>query len=149
MKLGLQQKRMSEIYGLLLWDLGYICGKRETGPNGGKREFLSKSAAFLLQLGKDLGFTEMRVIKNPAGIAISGEVSLYGMWGSGGVFFEICQFCYEPSGDLLYRGIKGIKDCTGGQNQWIPSEVFKNMEYRRLCEFLLKLKCDGEQQHAA
>ena len=55
MKTGLQQKKMGEIYSLLLWDLGYIAGDKENGPNGRKKEFLKKSAAFLRQLGKDIG----------------------------------------------------------------------------------------------
>jgi len=150
MSLSLQQKRLGEIYNLLISDLGYIYGDRETGPNGKKKEFLTKSAAFLRQLGKDLGFTEMRVNKNPAGIAVSGEVSLYGMWGGdNGVFIEICQFTYTLSGDLLYREIKSLKDYTGGQNQWLPSEVIRGMQYSRLCDILLKLKQNGDRRNAA
>lgn len=148
MKLSTQQKKMGEIYGLLSQDLGYIYGERESGPNGAKKDFLRKSAAFLRQLGKDLGFTDMKVNTNPAGIAVSGEIALYGVWSDGnGVFFEITQSVFRA--DLLYREIQNLKDCKGGQNQWLRISIFEDMDYRGLCDTFLELKHEGVKQNAA
>ncbi len=117
MKLNAQEKKMSEIYNLLQQDLGYVFGDKESGPNGIKKDFLRKSAAFLRQLGKDLSFNQMNVSTGAGGIAVSGEVSLYGMWGEGnGLFFEITQSRMYSLG-LLYREISHIRDYKGGYNQ--------------------------------
>lgn len=140
MSLQSQKKLMKEIAGLLSQDLGYIFGERESGPNGVKKQFLTKSAAFLRALGKDLGFSEMKVNTNKAGIAVSGDVTLYGMWGEGnGVYFVLTE-PLQPFNSLLYRSISHIKDHRGGNNQWIGLEVFADQNYGRLCSTLLKLK---------
>ena len=97
MKMNLQEKKMKRIAELLSGNLSYIAGENENGVNGEKAEFLRTSAAFLRKLGKDLGFTESRVHTNPAGIAVSGSVLLYGMWGDGnGICFVLDQrqCCY-------------------------------------------------------
>lgn len=146
MKLSLQQKKMTEIYCLIKQDLCYIYGERESGPNGAKKEFLNKSSSFLRQLGKDLGFEEMKVDKNPAGIAVSGEVTLYGIWSKeNGLSFKINQNFFTE--EFLYREIKSLKDFTG-RNQWIPYSIFAAADYKRLCDILLKLKQE-EKYNAA
>lgn len=140
MSIQSQKKTMKEIAALLRYDLGYIFGDRESGPNGAKKQFLTKSAAFLRALGKDLGFTEMRVNTNPAGIAVSGDVSLYGIWNaSGGVYLQINQ-PIRPFNSFLFRTIRHIKDYTGGGNQYISAGIFENQEYEHLCSVLLRLK---------
>lgn len=149
MKLSLQQKKMKEIYELLSQNLSYIFGERESGPNGAKQVFLRKSAAFLRQLGKDLEFSEMMVNTNPAGIAVSGEVALYGMWGEdNGVYFRITQSAFLTNLQL-YREIKSLKDYTGGCNQWMSDVLFREMDYRRLCDTLLEFKRKGAEENAA
>ncbi len=149
MKLSAQEKRMGEIYNLLQQDLSYVYGERECGPNGIKKEFLQKAAAFLRQLGKDLGFTAKVIRSNPAGIAVSGEVTLYGAWSeSGGLFFEITQSMGYPHG-LLYREIKHVEDSRGGHNQWLPLSILKNADYERLCRTFLALKREGAFSLAA
>ena len=149
MKLSAQQKKMKEIYDLLSQDLSYIYGERESGPNGAKKEFLRKTAEFLRRLGKDLGFIEMRVHTNKAGIACSGEVTLYGMWSkNNGMFFEITQSLLRAN-DLLYREIESLNDFKGGQNKWLSISMFRDMEYSRLCVVLLELKKEEEGQDAA
>lgn len=149
MKLSTQQKKMGEIHGLLSQDLGYIYGERESGPNGAKKEFLNKSAAFLRQLGKDLELKEVKVNTNKSGIACSGDVTIYGLWGeNNGLFFMISQSA-PSSADLLYRAIKSLKDYSGGCNQWLPISVFRDMDYRRLCDIFLELKREEVKQNAA
>ena len=78
-----QQVNMKTIHSLVSQDLGYIYGERESGPNGAKKVFHTKSAAFLRALGNDLGFKEFKVTNNYAGIAVSGEITLLGVWGDG------------------------------------------------------------------
>jgi hypothetical protein len=144
-----QQKKMGEIYCLLQLDLGYIYGERESGPNGAKKDFLRKSAAFLRQLGKDLCFTEMRVDTNAGGIAVSGEVTLYGMWsGNNGLSFEITK-PYGYLRGLLYREIAHIKDFIGAENQWLPLSIFEDADYERLRGAFLLLKQGEAFRYAA
>ncbi len=50
MSLKSQKDNMNAIYSLISIDLGYIYGERESGPNGAKKSFLTKSAAFLRAL---------------------------------------------------------------------------------------------------
>ena len=78
MSIKSQQQNMKTIHGLVSQDLGYIHGERESGPNGAKKQFHTKSAAFLRALGNDLGFKEFKVTKNYGGIAVSGEITLMG-----------------------------------------------------------------------
>lgn len=148
-----QKKHMKEIGELLCQDLGYIFGEHESGPNGAKKRFLDKSAAFLRALGKDLGFVECKVTKNPAGIACSGDVSLYGLWSEGnGVYFKLEETCGHPH-MLLYRNIRHMKDYTGGPNLWLSRDIFIEQDYERLCSLLLGLKtsevCNGNLARAS
>ena len=144
MSIQSQKKNMQVISNLIYKDLGYIYGNRENEPSGAKKEFLSKSATFLRAIGKDLHFTEMKVTTNSGGIAVSGDVSLYGMWGDGnGMFLQISQSA-PNSQSFLYRHITGMKDYSGGHNQWIPYELFANRDYEKLIVILLKLKIRSE-----
>jgi hypothetical protein len=139
-----QKQNMKDIARLVSMDLGYIYGERESGPNGAKKVFLSKSAAFLRALGKDLGLKEMKVNTNPGGIAVSGDVTLYGMWSEGnGIYFNITE-PLRPFNSFLYRHIKGMKDFTGGPNQWLPCAVFEDEDYQRLIGALLALRKQPE-----
>ena len=151
MSLKSQKDNMNAIYSLISGDLGYIYGERESGPNGAKKSFLTKSAAFLRALGKDLGFTEMRVNTNPGGIAVSGEVSLYGMWSEGnGLYFKINQPLSMQNGIFPYRSINHLKDYRGGQNNWLPCIIFESADYQKLMDTLLELKePDGVSRNAA
>ena len=140
MSIKSQQANMKIIYSLVSQDLGYIHGEKESGPNGAKKVYLSKSAAFLRALGKDLGFEDFIVTANPGGIAVSGEITLMGMWSEGnGLYFQINQ-PWQPFGGFLYRSIKNMKDYTGGYNQWLACNLFANGEYERLINILLDLK---------
>ena len=44
--------------------------------------FLNVGKTFLRALAKDLGLRDVKVTSNAAGIAVSGECYLYGMWES-------------------------------------------------------------------
>lgn len=127
-----QEILMHRLGTLLSHDLGYIFGERESGPNGEKKEFLDKGKRYLNQLGKDLNFTEMTVDKNPAGIAVSGEVTLMGMWGEGkGLYIQLSEPAFGGY-CVLYRTIKHLKDYTGGYNNFLTTGYMKDSEYRQL-----------------
>jgi hypothetical protein len=145
MSVASQKKNMLDIHRLISRDLGYLPGDRECGPNGAKRIFLTNSAAFLRALGKDLSFTEMKVATNPAGIAVSGDVSLYGMWGeSNGLCLYISQPVINPPA-FLYRSISSLKDYRGGANQWVSCSLFEAQDYDGLINTLLSLKTQMEE----
>ena len=140
MSIKSQQQNMKTIHGLVSQDLGYIFGERESCPDGAKKQFLSKSAAFLRALGNDLGFKEFKVTTNPSGIAVSGDVTLKGMWGDdNGLYFQINQ-PLQPFDAFLYRSIKHMKDYSSGHNQWLGCELFEDGDYERLIDTVLELR---------
>lgn len=140
MSIKSQQQNMQLISRLISRDLGNIYGEKESGPNGAKKEFLSKSAAFLRVLGNDLGFKEFKVTKTPQGIAVSGEVTLIGLWGDGnGLYFKIDQPLL-PFDGFQYRSIQHMKDYSGGRNQWLPCSVFGEKDYETLLDTLTALR---------
>ncbi len=150
MSVQTQKKNMQTIFSLISMDLGYIYGDREGGPNGAKKQFHTKSSVFLRALGNDLGFKDFKVTKNYAGIAVSGEITLMGMWGDGnGLYFQINQPC-RPFNSFLYRGITHMKDYVGGYNQWLPCVLFEDGDYEQLTNILLALRdTSGEVRYAA
>lgn len=152
MSIQSQQKNMKTIYSLVSHNLGYIYGERENGPNGAKKQFHSTSKAFLQALGNDLGFTEFKVTVNTGGIAVSGEITLMGMWKDGnGLYLQLFQ-SLTGNQDFLFREIKDMKDYSGGRNQWLHCDLFANGEYERLTHMLLELRrptLTKEVRHAA
>ena len=144
MSIKSQKQNMKTIYNLVSQDLGYIHGERESGPNGAKKQFHTKSAAFLRTLGNDLGFKEFRVTNNHGGIAVSGEITLIGMWNEDkGLYFQINQ-PIQPFNSFLFRSIKHMKDYSGGTNQWLSCDVFKTGDYEKLLDTALKLRNTSE-----
>jgi len=140
MSIKSQQINMKTIFGLVSQNLSYIYGERESGPNGAKKQFHTKSKAFLRTLGNDLGLTEFKVSNNHGGIAVSGEITLMGLWTENdGIYLQLSQ-CITGKQEFLYRGISHMKDHSGGPNQWMDLKLFKNGEYEEMVEKLLKLK---------
>jgi len=153
MSIQTQKKNMQTIHGLISQDLGYISGERESGPNGAKKVFHTKSAAFLRALAKDLDFKEFKVTNNHAGIAVSGEITLMGMWGDGnGLYFQLNQ-PIQPFNSFLYRHITNMKDYSSGRNQWLDCSIFADGDYEELIDTMLKLRNTsaetGGMRHAA
>lgn len=145
MSIQSQEKNMKAIHGLVSQDLGYIYGGRESGPNGAKKQFHTKSAAFLRTLGKDLGFREYKVTNNHGGIAVSGEITLMGIWDEGnGLYLQISQSAMGWQA-FLYRQISHMKDYAGGRNQWIPVSLFAAGKYGELIDMLLALRQKSEE----
>ena len=145
MSIKSQQQNMKTIHSLVSQDLGYIHGERESGPNGAKKVFHTKSAAFLRTLGNDLGFEEFKVTNNHGGIAVSGEITLMGMWSDGnGLYFQLDQ-PLQPFNAFLYRGITHMKDYSGGKNQWLDCSLFKAGDYERLIDTVLELRTTAKE----
>ncbi len=128
-------------------DLGYIYGDNEIGPNGAKKQFHTKSAAFLRALGNDLGFKDFKVTNNYGGIAVSGEIILKGMWNdNNGLYLQLFQSVTNRR-EFLYRHITHMKDYTGSPNQWLPCEMFADAEYEKLVDTLLRLRATPRREH--
>lgn len=135
-----QQTNMKRLAELLERDLGYIFGERESGPNGAKKLFLSKGRAFLSALGQDLSFAEQKTTVNPAGIAMSGSVTVMGMWHEkNGLYICIEEPCF---GDfcILYRDIRHMKDHSGGRNRWISRTQLAGGDYKAFLAIFLRMK---------
>jgi hypothetical protein len=150
MSIQTQKKNMQTIHRLVSQDLSYIYGEREDGFNGAKKQFHTKSAAFLRTLGNDLGFEEYKVMNNHGGIAISGEITLMGMWSEGnGLYFQLNQPT-RPFNSFLFRSIKHMGDYSGGTNQWLPCSLFATGDYERLIDIVSALNTSkGAEQYAA
>lgn len=151
MSIQSQEKNMKTIHSLVSQDLSYIYGKNESGPNGAKKQFHTKSAAFLRALGRDLGLQDFKLTNNYGGIAVSGEITLMGMWSEdNGVYFQISQSVVGWQA-FLYRHISHMKDYTGGRNQWLPVSLFAAGKYAELMDILLALRKTSKEvaDHAA
>ncbi len=82
----------------------------------------------------------MKVSTNPAGIAVSGSVSLYGMWGDGnGLYFVLEQSAFLRQ-TLLYREIVRLDDYRGKQNLYIMLSDFAKADYAGLCRDFLRFR---------
>jgi len=149
MSIKSQKANMKAIYGLVSQDLSYIFGERESGPNGAKKQFHSKSKAFLRALGNDLGLKEFKVSSNYAGIAVSGEITLRGTWPDGsGVYFQLSQRLGDKQ-EFVYSSISHMKDYSSGQNQWMDADLFMVQDYETVLEMLLALRSPAAADEAA
>ena len=143
-----QEANMRRLAELLGHDLGYIGGERESGPNGEKKVFLNVGKTFLRALAKDLGLRDATIMCNAAGIAVSGECCLTGMWESGGVHVCIEQPCTGQD-VMLYRSVRNLKDHRGGYNHFITRMELANLSYEQLMNRLLTLRKDVDYEQAA
>jgi len=136
-----QEKHMKRLAELVLQDLTYIFGERESGPNGAKKEYLQTGKTFLRAMAKDLGFAESRVYAMPGGIGTAGEICLMGMWGGGnGIHVYIKENDYL--GCILYRKISHMADYRGDRNRFLP-RGYLLCGYDELLDKFLELKQEG------
>jgi hypothetical protein len=136
MSYATQTKNMGRLAELLSTDLGYIYGEKESGPNGAKAEFLRKGRAFVSGIAKDLGLTDVKILRNNAGIGVSGEIYLYGMREPGrGLFLCLEQsLCMRSA--ILYGSIARPDDRTGGKNRYVSTAFLATGAYELLLERL-------------
>ena len=144
-----QEKNMRKLASLLSRDLSYIWGEREGGPNGDKRVFLNTGKTFLRALAKDLGLQEYKVSANSGGIAVCGDCSLIGMWGSSGIYIMVTQESFAREGMVLYREVQHIKDYSGGHNRYLPRNGLRTMSYKQMLDVFLTLRKDGASYERA
>lgn len=140
MSIQSQVKNMKMLAELLNRDLGYIPGPRESGPNGAKKDFLSKGRAFMRALAHDLELAEKKVTVNPAGIAVSGDVSLCGSWGGGNKIYIVLEQLPFSEAVILYREDNGI---GLEQNHFIDRRWLARGDYSSLVEKLLQMRKTG------
>lgn len=89
-----------------------------------KLHFGNAARNFLGKLSKEFGFTEKEICWTRSGIAVSGEVTLKGMFGpSKGVHVDISL---PSQHGIMFRSITGLKDHRGGRNEWFTIEKFNN-----------------------
>ena len=144
-----QSANMTKLHNLLKNDLGYIRGGFESAPGGDKKKFHTTGRAFLSTLGKDLAFQEFKVTKNYAGIAVSGEVTLMGIWSEGnGLYIQLREDLMFNT-CIIYRSIRHMKDFSGGKNNYISMSDMMEGEYDRLLSKFLKFKEAGYESNAA
>ena len=142
MSLQSQMKNMKLLAGYLSQDLGYIFGERENGPNGAKKDFLATGRAFFSALCRDAGLAQQKIHINKAGIAVSGEVYLCGMWESSGVKLELSQdLMHERC--IRYKRIADLRDTSGGYTHYVTLQELRSADYISLLEKILRLNEDG------
>ncbi len=144
-----QEDNMRRLAELLSHDLGNIWGERECGPNGDKKVFLNVGKTFLRALGKDLGLRDFKVTSNAAGIAVSGECTLIGIWEDSGIYICIEQPSNMAGNVLLYRTVRNMKDYKGGYNRFLNRRELARMSYSQLLNTLLALRKEVAYDWAA
>lgn len=144
-----QENNMRRLAVLLGQDLGCIWGERECGPNGAKRTFLNVGKAFLRALAKDLGLRDARVTSNAAGIAVSGECALIGMWEDNGIYICMEQPCYDKERVVYYHTVRHVRDYKGGHNHFLMRRDLQKLSYTQLLERLGALRKDAGYERAA
>jgi hypothetical protein len=89
-----------------------------------KRLFLRVAKQILQELANRMGWEKgtYDLRTNPAGIAVSGEVTLHGE----GLYVDFGQSSIGPM--FMYRSCKGRKDYTGGVNRWLNWEDLRDMD---------------------
>jgi hypothetical protein len=110
-----------------------------------KERFREIGIKAMEELAGLLGLKEYRVSFNPGGIAVSGDLTLMGMWSEGnGIYITMNKnFLRNPWGDVLYRTIKHMKDYCGGPNNWFKYELLRKPML--LKETIIKLKKEDQR----
>lgn len=149
MSIKSQENAMRKLTKLLEDDLGYIWGERESGPNGAKKVFLNTGKAFLRTLAQDLRLHDAKVYSNPAGIAVSGECYLMGMWEDTGINICLEQPCFQRENVLRYHTIRNLRDFKGGYNRYIRLSELRSMSYDQLVDRMYALRKEAQYVSAA
>jgi len=98
-----------------------------------KERFRNVGKKAMVELAELLDFKEYKVSFNPGGIAVSGDLTLMGMWGEGnGAYISMNKdFPGKPWGAVLYRHIQHMRDFTGGTNNYFKFELLGDSEALR------------------
>ena len=146
MSVKTQEAKMRTLAELMGHEADYLSGSREyPGP---KRTFLNTGRAFLRALAKDLNLTDSKVSVNPAGIAVSGDCTLIGMWEKNGIYIDISDFC-GLNDAILYRTVRHMEDYAGGQNRYVSRSEWSGMSYQDLLNRLSALREEDIHERVA
>ena len=98
-------------------------GKPVAYDPGAKRLFHSRARSQLRRLATALGLRpgSYDLRSNPAGIAVSGEITLH----SDRLYVQASQ---SAMGGILFRTCEGRKDYVGGPNNFAPLELLNRPE---------------------
>lgn len=130
MSIKSQERNMRRIADLLDKELSY--------NEDNKKEFLNKSRAFLRNIGKDLGLSDVKVGITQGGISVSGDCTLIGVWADTGIYICISNFSFGEA--ILYREARHMKDYAYGTNRYIRQQDLRDLSYQQLLSILLALK---------
>jgi hypothetical protein len=110
-----------------------------------KEKFKRIGKKAMVELALLLDLKEFTYHFNSGGIAVSGDLTLMGMWGpENGVYVTMNKdFPKALWGQVLYRSIKHMKDYTGGPNNWFGFELLQFPEALR--ERVLTLRKGGQK----
>ena len=108
-----------------------------------------RGGGFLRALVKDLGLRDFKVTSNAAGIAVSGECTLIGIWEDSGIYISIEQPSNMAGNVLLYRTVRNMKDYKGGYNRFLNRRELARMSYSQLLNTLLALRKEVAYDWAA
>ena len=108
-----------------------------------KNEFRRNGKAALESLANELPFKEVKIHFNAGGIAVSGDLSLHGMFDDGrGIYLHISQHCWDGSKVSCYcRAVTSMKDYTGKRNVWLKDTDLLDIE--GLKETLMKVSMEA------
>ncbi len=98
-----------------------------------KKRFRSIGKQAMKELALILELKEFDINFNPGGIAVSGDLTLMGMWSEGnGVYISTNKnFPDTPWVDVLYRHIRHMRDFTGGSNNYFKFSLLDDPEALR------------------
>lgn len=97
--------------------VGLYAAKTQMTVPAMKDLFHRSGKQFLKELARRIGATEFEVRSNKAGPAVVGEVTLH-------TPHVYVQLTGGSCGDVMFRSVNGMKDYTGGPNQWSSMREF-------------------------
>jgi hypothetical protein len=90
-----------------------------------KKMFHDRGAAVLRELAKRLEITgPYSIHHNQGGIAVSGEITLH----SETLYIQFSQSALGFLTGFMYRRCEGLKDYTGGRNNWMKWEELADLD---------------------
>lgn len=90
-----------------------------------KKKFHSQAKKELKAIAKSMGLNpeDYEIRSNAGGIAVSGEVTLHSKW----FYVQVSEMMGRPN--VLYRTCNGMKDYSGGMNQYADVESLGSPQF--------------------
>ncbi len=115
----------------LLNELASLLNTKELSYNDeAKQKYARIGRAAFRALAGTMPFVEVDVRFNAGGIAVSGDLTLHGMFADGtGIYMNLNQHSWDGSKVSCYcRSVKSMKDYTGGRNNWVSGPELQNVK---------------------